>query len=846
MKFLYEFIKINLRKNKKRTLVSVIGVALSCSLLFSVGLFTSTYRDNAIREAIRYNGSHHIEYRNIDKSKIDIIKKDHEVEKVILKDTIDYGMIEHDEEQSYVDVLAINVDYNSIFSNIKGRVPKSSQEVIISRDLATLNDISVNDTIIVNNSDKELKYTVVGVYLLGSINNIYNPRNFGYESVYTYFSLKEDSKITAFVTLSSPKHGIGKLNNLTLKLELPFPDLELTNSNEYVEVNTGLLFLYGEMFNAGTYAVMFLSIMLISTVLSIVCILIIYNAFAISVTERKRQIGILASVGATPMQVLKMVLIEAGIISLIAIPISFILSIINVSFTLLILNKILDITIAEPLRLSIYPYFMLMSLTFVFFTIFLAALFPAVRASEITPIEAIRQNKDIKIKGKKLKRNKLIFKMFGIEGDIALKNIKRNKKKYRITTISLVISIVLFLVMSTYLNAAFEGADVVWDGMPKHDISITIYEGDGQQEFIDKVKEISEVKEVVEFKRQNLSVEKVKDEFFDEKYLKAIPYDSYFSHKNVSVILLENKTYQKYLKKLKLKSYQPIIINYGKFQIFDNNEGVTVIDYNPKTYEGPIFNEDPNTYFNFCNYEDIEYKNTSNCYYKIDNVYFTDFTPYDSPFFNLTIVVNEKTYNDLVNKQEEDMYISSANSIELQLMVNNAKIFEEEFNKISVESEDIVSFYYSNNKLQNHENKMVMLAYKFALYSFTAFITLIAVTSVTNTINTSMNLRKIEFAMFKSVGQSPKSFKKIIRLESIFLGVKSLFYGLLISYGIIQTIINIASLSYGSNKVKIPFPTIHVIVCVITVFIIIFLSMKYSTSKLKSDNIIDTIKKENI
>ncbi|HHT38171.1 MAG TPA: FtsX-like permease family protein [Mollicutes bacterium] len=100
--------------------------------------------------------------------------------------------------------------------------------------------------------------------------------------------------------------------------------------------------------------------------------------------------------------------------------------------------------------------------------------------------------------------------------------------------------------------------------------------------------------------------------------------------------------------------------------------------------------------------------------------------------------------------------------------------------------------------------------------------------------------------MLRSVGQTPASFNKMIRLESIFLGLKSLIYGLLISFGIIYLLIKISSLSYGDNKIEIPYPITQIIFCIIFVFIIIFLIMKYSTNKIKKDNIIETIRKENI
>src|SRR5699024_612041 len=104
------------------------------------------------------------------------------------------------------------------------------------------------------------------------------------------------------------------------------------------------------------------------------------------------------------------------------------------------------------LTLSFYPMFLILPLIYMIATIFVSAWLPARAASKISPIEAIRLNDDIKVNKKKMKINRWVERILGVEGLLALKNLKRNKKKYRITIISLVVSIVLFLGFSTFLQ----------------------------------------------------------------------------------------------------------------------------------------------------------------------------------------------------------------------------------------------------------------------------------------------------------------------------------------------------------------------------------------------------------
>ena len=83
-------------------------------------------------------------------------------------------------------------------------------------------------------------------------------------------------------------------------------------------------------------------------------------------------------------------------------------------------------------------------------TIFVSVWIPARQASKIMPIDAIRQSKEVRLTRKAVKTSRLTRALFGFEGEIALKNLKRNRKKYRATVLSLIISLVLFLTVSYY------------------------------------------------------------------------------------------------------------------------------------------------------------------------------------------------------------------------------------------------------------------------------------------------------------------------------------------------------------------------------------------------------------
>ena len=136
----------------------------------------------------------------------------------------------------------------------------------------------------------------------------------------------------------------------------------------------------------------------------------------------------------------------------------------------------------------------------------------------------------------------------------------------------------------------------------------------------------------------------------------------------------------------------------------------------------------------------------------------------------------------------------------------------------------------------------MILVIKIFLYGFISVITLIGVTNIFNTITSNMELRQKEFAMLKSVGMTKKEFNRMINLETVFYGTKSLIYG--ITLGMIGTYFIYRA--FKNNITTFAFPGIAIAISVVAVFILIFVIMKYSVRKINKQNTIETIRKENI
>ena len=565
------------------------------------------------------------------------------------------------------------------------------------------------------------------------------------------------------------------------------------------------------------------------SIISIGCIIVIYNSFAISVMERKKQFGLLSSIGATKKQIFKTVFYEATIVGIIGIILGIIASYIGIGTVIIIMNNLLQGVLEFKLSLVTNPTYLIIPLIFMLVVIYISAFLPARRASRVSPIEAIRQNDDIKIEKKKIKISQLSQKIFGIEGEIALKNIKRNKKKYRITIISLFISIVMFISFSSFLDYSLNTTDNMLTSYD-YDIMISSYTPDEPNPEVENlINKITRNKDVIKysiFQTTQLDIE-IKDNLYTDAYNNLI--SSQYSkediigddnYDSITIVGLDNQSFDEYTKELGVKNNKIVLYNKYKTTTYtDENRKVNIVD---------VVKDNPN----------ITICHNGTCDRTLNNIYITDEIYYAishiEEYTGIKLIVNEDTYNYL-----KENYSNIASYKEIVIQADNFTNLD----KLGEELNTYQTATYLNINTEMQMTNNIILVIKILVYGFICLVTLIGVTSVFNTINTSMNLRKKEFAILRSVGLTKKGFNKILCYESIFFGLKSLLYSLPVSFLIILLIHNNMNNLATSNLI-IPWKSI--IISIIGIFIITLITMLYSSNKIKKDSILEQIREENI
>jgi len=840
----------NLRLNKKRTIVTIIGIILSTALMVGIGLLFSSFQDLMIRDTIGYSGKYEAKYNDVDLIKLNDIKNKNFT--YFYEKPIGFSKIESSNEyKPYMYITSVNKEYFNELKLVDGSFPKNENEVVISNHVITNGGLNykVGDIVTFTYGSRNIDGDITlanselvdGEFLTNEgthtykIVGIVDRSNFESYSAsgYTAFTLDVNSdkgNANLYVMFNKNKKIIKQSEELAKEL----------NYDGDINYNSTLLALYGESTYGNVMSSMGGMMIIMLSLVSIGCIIVIYNSFAISVMERKKEFGLLSSIGATKRQLSHTVFFEAVVVGVIGIILGILGAYIGIGCVILIINNLISDMLEYKLHLVTNPLFIIIPVIFMIIVIGVSAFIPSRRASKVSPIEAIRQNDDIKINKKKIRTSKLVLKLFGIEGEIALKNIKRNKKKYRVTIVSLFISIVLFISFSSYMNYTLNTASSVMGEVP-YDYQISYFGDDpnNDKEALDKINEIvksSDVKEYVSYSVSNLSIignYTYSDEYLDfyksaygDDGIKAL---NNLKYQYISILVLDDNSYNKYKKLIGIDNDSVILLNKFKGVSYGNNKRVN--------YNIPVINNG-NINIKICNFDDNDedVDTTKYCNKKIDNIFITnksfDLIEEFSYMDDFKLIVNKKLYDSISD--------SSTHYTQFNIISDNTNNID----KLTKDLDKYSNVNYTNIKETMKQANNLILVVKILMYGFISLVTLIGVTSVFNTISTSMALRKREFAVLRSIGLTNRGFNKILFFESLFFGMKSLIFAIPVSIGITVLIHYALADMVSISTIIIPWK--YIIISIVSVFVIVLLTMMYSTSKIKKHNIIEQIREENI
>lgn len=884
MKLLNKLTLKNLRLNKVRTIVTIVGIMLSAALITVVSGMALSGRQTMIDGQTEWSGNYDVALDIIDTAKIDKIRQNRNVENAFYKERLGYARTKNaDGETCNYSVLAMSENtYGNCFKIdlIKGKFPTNSGEAVVTKSFKTQDgkDVKVGDKITLdvgvltdkdgNVLDEEgihnllqkdfnkcniidtvkRTYTVTGIIERPKTSELYDPSNLS--MIYT--ASDEKAPVEAIRTKHMNKLYIAytpqsegdylqntadilgfKADDMShvISDEISPEDQQTSGINAY-EFNSILLSMKGYGSNDATNTVIFSLAVIIIIIVMLASVFVIRNSFAISITEKTSMYGMLASVGATKRQIRRNVLFEGFILGLIGIPLGILLGLGVNAILISILNSVLGDVLSGTSFVFVTPTIpIICAIVLSAVTIFCSSFFIALRASRIPPLIAIRGNKDIKVKNNKPYRtSKLTKKLFGVGGEIASKSLKRSRKKYRTTVISIVVSVAMFIAVSAFMDYGMTFTDHYYGNT---DYSYMVSGIDANQ-----AQTIEKMPEIENYLTVGLQYGYVSADVPVNECGKNFLYDEPDGTKSFGAEFLEfeHDTFVKICRELEL--------DYSKVK-----GGVLVYSQvTPNNGEGgnsskpmKLFGKTAPTKFTVHGNDDegnalITGKlKVSSVFDKIPES--IEYVAGDGITLGESLIIGEQ---GVISPQlgEHGCYITLyANTSDHTSLTSRIESMSG-----TGDSESYISIYDSEEIVRQFN--AVMLIVGIFVYGFIGVISLIGLTNIFNTISTNMQLRSKEFASLKSIGMTKKEFNRMIRLESLMYGIKSLIIG--IPLGVLGVFAIFSAFSNGNVPMSFVFPWKAILISIAAVIIVVWLIMKYSISKVNKQNIIETIRNDNI
>jgi len=842
-------------KNRTRTVVTIIGVALAAALFTGVATFAVSLQDYMVRGAEGKYGSWHLEVFQADTSFAEQQAGNSKVAQAVSFENIGYAILEggQNADKPYLFLAGFHEDTFSVLpvNLLYGRLPENSGEVLVSSHVENNGGVkfSVGDTLTLPVGERQTD---------GRVLSQHDPFQGGEETLaatevktYTVVGICQrpafEMRSAPGYTLITKADGSTPAESQTVFLALKEPAQSRSFAKNslvgcvYTQNDDVLRFLGASddtLFNTLLYSIGGVLLILIMTG----SVFMIYNSFNISLSERTHQFGILMSVGATARQLRGSVLFEGLCIGVIGIPLGILLGIPSIKLVLDLVSKnfsnIMYDNVALALRLSVPALIGAAVVSLI--TILISAYIPAKKAAAMPVMECIRQTNEIKVDAKSMRPSRLSRRFLGLDETLALKNFKRNKGRYRSIILSLTFSVVLF-VGSSYFKTCFvtlsNQAKVVTD----FDINLDApaMTGEDLTALCDHLKGAAGVTHAS--CRTTLECTgTVPANALTDAYWQAAgqqpPVDSV--DLVATVMILSDDFYEQIVKNLGL-SVEEYTGPTGKRIAVGKMEASGYVE-GPDDLSDMFASSSLHVTLTPWDGDGLKLEST-----EVEAELFS-FVPPDSASTSGSPTPVPYFFEVLIPWSMRESVLPEGSTV----LGKGIAFCSDTTGQTTAAIRDILPelgvtggySLYNFHQMLDESRNMLFIVNLFTIV-FVAMISLIAVTNVFNTISTNIKLRRRELAMLRSVGMADRDFDRMMRFECALYGLRTLLFGLPLSL-LVSWLIYFGLTFKETEAFPFQFPWASLGISMVGVFIVIFITMLYATSKIRKENIIDSLRDE--
>ena len=830
-----------LKKNRTRTLVTIIGVALSAAMITAVAAFGTSLLHFLVNNSIAEYGGWHAAFPDVDTAFVQAHVQDREVASAATFEDIGYAMLDgaKSADKPYLFIAGFHDKTSDMLpiTLISGRLPETDSEILVPSHVAVKGGVRLvrGDTLSLavgtrQNGGKTLNqhdpyaageilvptgqkvYTVVGTYERPGFEEHAAP---GYTLVTKAAATGQAAHVSLFVTLKNPRDAQSYASSIAENYFLNENVLRFLGASENKLFNT-LLFSVGGILVA---------------IIMIGSVFLIYNSFNISLNERTHQFGVLMSVGATAKQLRYSVLFEGLCIGAIGIPLGVLAGIGSIGLVLpVVADKFSTILAsrASALTLSVSAPALVAAAAVSLVTILISAYIPARKAAATPVMDCIRQTNEVKLESKSLKISALAQRVYGLEGTLALKNFKRNKGRYRSIVLSLVLSVVLFVTGSAFGSTLKQFAKE------------KAVEADGDVAFYTQAMEETELFRLYDKLKETGGVTRstyqadltypCTTDAFPSDFLSA--YRASTGEKNTGntvalplhVQFIEDTIYYDFVQSL----------------------GLPPAEYAGKDAKLLIIGMNAVEHVTYFTNSTMAFTLSTTAGEKTIRATFVDSYPLDPLPEDTAEPASDYRFMVVAPWQLKAQFAAPNTPTSLGLTFWSDDPAQSLVQMQSSLDELSVSADYTLLNLSTAFQLFRSLTFVVDVftYVFVVMISLIAVANVFNTISTNIKLRRRELAMLRSVGMSERGFNRMMNFECAFYGIRTLLYGVPLAGLLSWLIYRVIAYEEELEHFTFAFPWGSMMISVLGVFLIVFITMVYATSRIKKENIIDALRDE--
>lgn len=844
--------------NRRRTVITLFGIIISVAMVTAVFTSVGSLMRSLSDITAAYDGAWHAQYMNLQDKDVQTLSKQKNVKTIGL--LADIGQMDcntkEDSGRNETSIIAGNQNLFAInkMKPAAGRLPNNTRELMVTKSYLQRNKLNwkVGDTVTVQTASyptgaqeaeatggepivENRTFTVCGIL---EVQNQLTGMN-------SAFCGMDDTVAGGYTAQVQFSHlGSNTPKDIKAAAKAVYGKAVNNDWSDLYTIHADYLMYNGVQMSDEVTQALYGFVAIILLIIILASVFMIYDSFAVSYQQRARYLGMLASVGATRTQKRGSVYFEGFILGCIGIPIGILCGIGGIAVTLRALSdsfmKTVMVATGDSIRLravvdwKIIVFSVLISAL----TIFISAWIPAHRASKITPIEALRQTNTVKVKkAKKLKTSRLRQKLFGFEDVLAVKNYKRNAKRSRTVVLALAVSVILFLTTTNFTSMLTTMVDSEYDGM-QFDVYESVYSSDGplSVDLVEKLnKEVSRMPgiESIRICADNQMLVDGLDKQLTAEAKKAN------MARYMNVLGVDNDTFAALAKEAGIdpsvcqddKIPTGILIN--RVQVPTVEKQSLVLNPLQGSLAGQTLTGSMEGYDSEGNelYAKYTAKVAAQMNKEASNL---------GSFMRPTLVVPMHSY--LVHFPS---VLAERNIVSYARYYITAQDHDRVYTEVSDLLNDTEGI--SHNGYDATAQAETMRALRIVVmtfgYGFITLITLISVMNIINTVSSGMEERRREFAMIKSVGMTPRSFKKSIYLENIRYGVMALVWGLPVSLGLDFLMYKILG---GSFDYGYTFRWYYYLAAALAVFAVIGVALLYALDKIKKDNIIETLKRDDI